>query len=110
MSISGQNLTIIIVTLKSENIIDQCLKSIDQNIPVIVIENSNNQKFKEVLDELVARQDNTVRHRVEYAQSYLELENYDTSLSILKELYSGYNSIEAKILSVGREQKKVDKK
>jgi len=62
------------------------------------------------LDELVARQDNTVRHRVEYAQSYLELENYDTSLSILKELYSGYNSIEAKILSGGREQKKVDKK
>ena len=70
----------------------------------------NNQKFKEVLDVLVARQDNTVRHRVEYAQSYLELENYDTSLSILKELYSGYNSIEAKILSGGREQKKVDKK
>ena len=40
----------------------------------------------------------------------MELENYDTSLSILKELYSGYNSIEAKILSDGREQKKVDKK
>ena len=50
MSISGQNLTIIIVTLKSENIIDQCLKSIDQNISVIVIENSNNQKFKDQLE------------------------------------------------------------
>ena len=50
MSISRQNLTIVIVTLKSENIIDQCLKSIDQNIPVIVIENSNNQKFKDQLE------------------------------------------------------------
>ena len=32
MSISRQNLTIVIVTLKSENIIDQCLESIDKNI------------------------------------------------------------------------------
>ncbi len=70
----------------------------------------NKKKFQTVLDDLVKRSDNTVRHRVEYAQSYLELENYDASLSILKELYSGYNSIEAKILSGGREQKKVDKK
>ena len=50
MSISRQNLTIVIVTLKSENIIDQCLKSIDKNIPIIVVENSNNQKFKNRLE------------------------------------------------------------
>jgi len=50
MSISGQNLTIIIVTLKSENIIDQCIKSINKNIPIIVVENSNNQKFKENIE------------------------------------------------------------
>ena len=50
MSISGQNLTIIIVTLKSENIIHQCIKSIDQNVPIIVVENSNNQKFKDELE------------------------------------------------------------
>ena len=50
MSISRQNLTIVIVTLKSENIIDQCLESIDKNIPVIVVENSNNQKFKNRLE------------------------------------------------------------
>ena len=50
MSISGQNLSIVIVTLKSENIIDQCLESIDKNIPVIVVENSNNQKFKNRLE------------------------------------------------------------
>ena len=46
MSISRQNLTVVIVTLKSENIIDQCLETIDKKIPIIVVENSNNQKFK----------------------------------------------------------------
>lgn len=50
MSISGQNLTIVIVTLKSENIINQCIKSINQNIPIIVVENSNNQRFKDELE------------------------------------------------------------
>ena len=39
-----------IVTLKSENIIDQCIKSIDKNIPIIVVENSNNQRFKGELE------------------------------------------------------------
>ena len=55
----------------------------------------NKEKFSSVLDELLARDDNTVRHRVEYAQSYLELEEFDTSLSILKDLYNGYNAMEA---------------
>ena len=50
MSISGQNLTIVIVTLKSENIIDQCIESVDKNIPIIVVENSNNQEFKNKLE------------------------------------------------------------
>ena len=50
MSISGQNLSIVIVTLKSENIIHQCIKSIDQNIPIIIVENSNNQRFKDDLE------------------------------------------------------------
>ena len=51
MSISRQNLSVVIVTLKSEKVIHQCLKSIDSNIPIIVVENSNNQKFKEELEE-----------------------------------------------------------
>jgi len=55
MSISRQNLTIIIVTLKSENIIHKCLSSIDSDIPIIIVENSNNQKFK---DELESRYKN----------------------------------------------------
>ena len=46
MSISGQNLSIVIVTLKSEKVIDKCINSIDSEIPIIVVENSSNQKFK----------------------------------------------------------------
>ena len=46
MSISGQNLSIVIVTLKSEKVIHQCIKSINKNIPIIVIENSDNSEFK----------------------------------------------------------------
>ena len=42
MSISRQNLSIVIVTFKSENVIHQCLESIDKEIPIIVVENSNN--------------------------------------------------------------------
>ncbi len=51
MSISRQNLSIIIVTLKSENVIYDCIKSINQNIPIIVVEHSNNRNFKEELEQ-----------------------------------------------------------
>jgi len=50
MSISRQNLSIVIVTLKSENVIYQCIKSINKDIPIIVVENSNDQKFKQNLE------------------------------------------------------------
>ena len=46
MSISRQNLTIVIVTLKSEKVVYDCIKSINETIPIIIVENSNNQKFK----------------------------------------------------------------
>ncbi len=51
MSISGQNLSIIIVTLKSDNVIDNCIKSINKNIPIIVVENSSNVDFKNYLEK-----------------------------------------------------------
>ena len=51
MSISRQNLSIVIVTLKSENVIYQCIKSINKDIPIIVVENSSNSKFKEDLEK-----------------------------------------------------------
>ena len=46
MSISGQNLSIVIVTLRSEKVIDRCISSINKNLPIIVVENSDNLKFK----------------------------------------------------------------
>ncbi len=45
MQITKENLTIIIVTIKSENIIDNCLNSIDSDINKIIIENSSNKDF-----------------------------------------------------------------
>jgi len=45
MQITKDNLTIIIVTIKSEKIIDNCLSSIDSDVKKIVIENSNNEEF-----------------------------------------------------------------
>jgi len=51
MSISRQNLSIVIVTLKSEKVIYQCIKSLNQNIPIIVVEHSDNKKLKEDLEK-----------------------------------------------------------
>ena len=45
MQITKENLTIIIVTIKSQNIIEDCLKSIDPDIKKIIVENSSNQEF-----------------------------------------------------------------
>ena len=45
------DLTVVIVTFKSEEVIFSCLDSIPSNIKVIVVENSNNTKFKEELEE-----------------------------------------------------------
>ena len=50
MSISRQNLSIVIVTFKSEAVIHECIKSIDKGIKIIVIENSNNLQFKDELE------------------------------------------------------------
>ena len=50
MSISRQNLSVVIVTIKSEKIIDDCIKSINQNLPIIVVEQSNNKNFKDQLE------------------------------------------------------------
>ena len=50
MSISRQNLTVVIVTLKSQHIIDQCIQSIDSDISIIIIENSNNEHFKSYIE------------------------------------------------------------
>ena len=51
MSISRQNLSIVIVTFRSEEVIHKCIKSIDKDIKITVIENSNNYQFKDELEK-----------------------------------------------------------
>ena len=43
---SKNNFTIVIVTFKSEKVIEICLNSIDQKYAVIIVENSRNVSFK----------------------------------------------------------------
>jgi len=51
MSLSRQNLSIVIVTYKSEAVVYDCINSIGNNVEIIVVENSNNKKFKEKLEK-----------------------------------------------------------
>ena len=51
MSISRQNLTAIIVTFKSENVIHNCIQSIGSDIEVLIIDNLNDKKLKEDLEK-----------------------------------------------------------
>ena len=50
MEINLNNITFIIVSFKSEKIIDDCLKSLPKNSKIIVIENSNNYNLKKSLE------------------------------------------------------------
>ena len=51
MSISRQNLSVVIVTFKSDLVIDDCIKSIPEEVKIIVIDNSNDIEFKENLEK-----------------------------------------------------------
>ena len=51
MTLSLNNLTFIIVTFKSEYIIHKCIESLPKDSNIVIIENSNNQKLKKVLEE-----------------------------------------------------------
>ena len=46
----SNELTIVIVTFRSDEKIINCLKSITSEIPVIVVENSNNKSFKKNIE------------------------------------------------------------
>ena len=50
MLISRQNLSVIIVSFKSDHVIHRCISSIDKEIEIIVIDNSNNTKFKKNIE------------------------------------------------------------
>ncbi len=45
MQITKENLTIIIVTIKSKKIINNCLSSLDPDVKKIVVENSKDEEF-----------------------------------------------------------------
>lgn len=49
MQITKDNLTIIIVTIKSHKVIDRCLKSIDPKIKKIIVENSSDEEFVKII-------------------------------------------------------------
>ena len=51
MSISRQNLTVIIVTFKSDNVIDNCIQSIDDKVKILVVDNSNSKLLKNNLEK-----------------------------------------------------------
>ena len=51
MSISRQNLTVIIVTFKSDKVIQNCINSINNDIKILIIDNSNNQNFKNKIEK-----------------------------------------------------------
>ena len=50
MSITRQNLSVIIVSYKSEHVIENCINSIDSTIEIIVIDNSNNDQLKQKIE------------------------------------------------------------
>tara|TARA_B100000989_G_scaffold200726_1_gene151776 strand:- start:293 stop:1165 length:873 start_codon:yes stop_codon:yes gene_type:complete len=50
MSITRQNLSVIIVSYKSDHVIENCINSIDNEIEIIVIDNSNNDQFKKKIE------------------------------------------------------------
>ena len=59
-----KNITFVIVSFKSDHIIEKCIQSINSNIKIIVVENSNNLLFKKYLEnkfsniEVIVAEDN----------------------------------------------------
>ena len=51
MSISRQTLSVVIVTFKSEHVIHDCIQSICDKIKIIIVDNSNDKKFKENIEK-----------------------------------------------------------
>ena len=51
MSISRQNLSVVIVTFKSDRVIYDCIETIPNQLKIIVVDNSNDKKFKENIEK-----------------------------------------------------------
>ena len=51
MGIFKNNLTVVLVTYKSKEVVDDCIDSINKELPIIVIENSKDKNFKDYLEK-----------------------------------------------------------
>jgi GT2 family glycosyltransferase len=51
MSLSKQNLSAVIVSFKSDKVIDNCIRSIPKSIEIVVVDNSNSKTFKDNLEK-----------------------------------------------------------
>jgi len=51
MSISKKDISVIIVSFKSDHVIHKCIKSIDKRIDILVVDNSNNYEFKKHVEQ-----------------------------------------------------------
>ena len=45
------NITLVIISYKSENSITQCLKNIDKKLKIIIVENSGDEKIKKKFEK-----------------------------------------------------------
>ena len=51
MSISRQNLSVVIVSYISEEVIYKCIESIPKDINILIVDNSGNKEFKLSIEE-----------------------------------------------------------
>ena len=55
MSITRQNLSVIIVSYKSDYVIENCINSINSEIEIVVVDNSNNDQLKEKIEKVFTK-------------------------------------------------------
>src|SRR5210317_1905251 len=51
MSISKKDISVINVSFKSDHVIHKCIKSIEKNIDILVVDNSNNYELKKRIEQ-----------------------------------------------------------
>ena len=57
MSITRQNLSVVIVSYKSEHVIENCINSIDSEVEIIVVDNSNSEDLKKKIETSIIMSD-----------------------------------------------------
>ena len=82
---TSKDLTIIIVTFKSDHKIVKCLRTIDSNFRVIIVENSKNYDFKKQIEKQFANVECIIAgENLGYARANnLALKNIKTKFSLI---------------------------